>query len=97
MNSVTKGIEVPDNDQMIFSKRETYLHNSLSYEIVVKSSKMPLIKVPTQDVRIHTTIQILNEQGEEVFHDLYPNIFTQEKGDKAIASIKEDIERFING
>lgn len=97
MNTVTNGLEIPDNDQMLFVRREEVIHNDLPYEIVVKSSKEALIKLPRQSMRFFTSVQILDPGKNEIFHTFFPNIFSKEKADSMILKIKEDIENYING
>ncbi|MCC7514514.1 MAG: hypothetical protein IT212_07460 [Bacteroidia bacterium] len=93
-NLTTHDREVQDSANMLFTKREDLTHDGITYQIVVKSSKTPLLTVPGHNM--YSTMQVLDMNKKEVTHELYPSMLSEAQAERIIKSVKENVAEWIN-
>lgn len=95
MNAVTKGQEIPDNDDMLIKIRNYHEHEGKNYWIVIKSSNKPLVTIPHLGTKIHGTWQIFDE-NKELRHALYEKKMSQKEAEELLETCKSNFNDFLN-
>lgn len=97
LNSLTKGAEVPDSKEMLVSLSEKHTHEGENFRVIVKSSKIPLLTTPQLDV--FSTIQIMivfpNEEEQEIYLNIAPNIIAEEQAKQALKEITNNFKLYL--
>ncbi len=93
-NTITHEKEIPDSAKMLFTKKETIIHDFKTYQIIVKSSSKPLLSLPGHN--IYSSMQILDNDHKEVNHEVYTTILSELQAERIITSVKNNIVTWIN-
>lgn len=97
INFTTKGNEVANNHNMLFSISAPHKHDEINYRIIVKSSIEPLLSVSMIDAYSIVQIMILYSIGDEreVYLNLIPSILSEEQANGIIDNIKKDFTKYV--
>jgi hypothetical protein len=96
MNTTLKpdGSEVPDNEGAVCTDKTELQYNDNNYDIVIKTSRKALFDMA--GVKIYSLVQILNKQGREVMHEIFPTILTDQQIKKIKKNINKNPQDYIN-